>query len=82
MQTDYINVDYILVLLRQIDFTNAKERDSVVRRAIKEVNEASSYEMRLIRDLLLVFLQGVAPTLTNDDSVDKKFQDFEQEQHK
>ncbi len=82
MQTDRINVDYILALLRQTDFTNAKERDSAVRRAIKEVNEASSDEMRLKRDLLLEFLQGVAPTLTNDDSVDKKFHDFEQERRK
>ncbi|CEG23836.1 Type-1 restriction enzyme R protein [Planococcus massiliensis] len=79
MQTDRINVDYILELLRNINYENKTERDTAVRRAIKEVNEASSDEMRLKRDLLLEFLQGVAPTLSNNDSVDQKYLDFESE---
>ncbi|RNF38878.1 type I restriction endonuclease subunit R [Planococcus salinus] len=82
MQTDRINVDYILELLRNINYENKNERDTAVRRAIKEVNEASSDEMRLKRDLLLEFLQGVAPTMTNNDSVDQKFRDFESERRK
>ncbi|PKH11145.1 type I restriction endonuclease subunit R [Planomicrobium sp. MB-3u-38] len=82
MQTDRINVDYILELLRNTNFENKNERDAAVRRAIKEVNEASSDEMRLKRDLLLEFLKGVAPTLTNNDSVDQKYRDFENERRK
>ncbi|WP_281863980.1 type I restriction endonuclease subunit R [Planomicrobium okeanokoites] len=82
MQTDRINVDYILELLRNTNFENKNERDAAVRRAIKEVNEASSDEMRLKRDLLLEFLKGVAPTLTNDDSIDQKYRDFESERRK
>ncbi|AQU78420.1 restriction endonuclease subunit R [Planococcus faecalis] len=82
MQTDKINVDYILELLRNTNFENKNERDAAVRRAIKEVNEASSDEMRLKRDLLLEFLQGVAPTLTNKDSIDQKYHDFENERRK
>lgn len=82
MQTDRINVDYILELLRNTNFENKTERDTAVRRAIKEVNEASSDDMRLKRDLLLEFLKGVAPTLTNEDSVDQKYRDFEAERRK
>lgn len=82
MQTDRINVDYILELLRNINYENKNERDTAVRRAIKEVNEASSDEMRLKRDLLLEFLKGVAPTITNNDSVDQKYRDFESERRK
>ncbi|MDN3451551.1 type I restriction endonuclease subunit R [Planococcus sp. APC 3906] len=82
MQTDRINVDYILELLRNINFENKQERDTAVRRAIKEVNESSSDEMRLKRDLLLDFLKGVAPTLSNSDSVDQKYRDFENERRK
>lgn len=82
MQTDRINVDYILELLRNINYENKNERDTAVRRAIKEVNEASSDEMRLNRDLLLEFLKGVAPTITNNDSVDQKYRDFESERRK
>ncbi|WP_404406433.1 type I restriction endonuclease subunit R [Jeotgalibacillus malaysiensis] len=77
MQTDRIDVDYILELLRHINFANKTERDVAVRLAIKEVNASASTEMRLKRDLLLEFLKSVAPTLTNDDSVDQKFHDFE-----
>ncbi|EGA88441.1 type I site-specific deoxyribonuclease HsdR family subfamily protein [Planococcus donghaensis MPA1U2] len=82
MQTDKINVDYILELLRNTNFENKNERDAAVRRAIKEVNEASSDEMRLKRDLLLEFLQGVAPTLTNKDSINQKYHDFENKRRK
>ncbi|MTD31879.1 type I restriction endonuclease subunit R [Planomicrobium sp. YIM 101495] len=82
MQTDRINVDYILELLRNINYENKNERDTAVRRAIKEVNEASSDEMRLKRELLLEFLKGVAPTLSNSDSVDQKYRDFEAERRK
>lgn len=82
MQTDRINVDYILELLRNTNFENKQERDTAVRRAIKEVNESSSDEMRLKRDLLLDFLKGVAPTLSNSDSVDQKYRDFESERRK
>ncbi|QBP42688.1 type I restriction endonuclease subunit R [Paenisporosarcina antarctica] len=82
MQTDRIDVDYILELLRNINFENKQERDVAVRRAIKEVNASASDEMRLKRDLLLEFLKRVAPTLTNNDSVDQKFHDFENERRK
>lgn len=82
MQTDRINVDYILELLRNTNFENKNERDAAVRLAIKEVNEASSDEMRLKRDLLLEFLKGVAPTLTNEDSIDQKYRDFESKRRK
>ncbi|WP_394120326.1 type I restriction endonuclease subunit R [Planococcus donghaensis] len=82
IQTDRINVDYILELLRNINYENKQERDTAVRRAIKEVNEASSDDMRLKRELLLEFLKGVAPTLTNNDSVDQKYRDFESERRK
>lgn len=82
MQTDRIDVDYILELLRNTNFENKQERDAAVRRAIKEVNSSASDEMRLKRDLLLDFLKQVAPTLTNKDSVDQKFHDFENDRRK
>jgi type I restriction enzyme R subunit len=82
MQTDRIDVDYILKLLRNINFENKQERDVAVRRAIKEVNESATGDMRLKRDLLLEFLKQVAPTLTNEDSVDQKFNDFENDRRK
>lgn len=77
MQIDKINVDYILELLRNINYENKEERNYAVRTAIKEVNEAADEQLRLKKDLILEFLQKVAPTLTNNDSVDEKFNNFE-----
>ena len=37
MQTDRIDVNYIIELLRNINIENKQERDAAVRRAIKEV---------------------------------------------
>lgn len=77
LQIDRINVDYILELLRNINFEDDKERNYAVRTAIKEVNESADEKLRSKRELLLEFLQEVAPTLTNDDSVDDKYHSFE-----
>lgn len=77
MQIDKINVDYILELLRNINFEDKKERDYAVRTAIKEVNESANEQMRSKKELLLEFLQRVAPELTSKDSIDEKFHNFE-----
>lgn len=77
MQIDKINVDYILELLRNINFEDKKERDYAVRTAIKEVNESADEQLRSKKELLLEFLQRVAPALTNEDSIDEKFHSFE-----
>jgi type I restriction enzyme, R subunit len=78
MHTDRINVSYIMNLIRNINFDDETERDEAVRKINSELNRADNEELRLKVDLIKNFLTQVVPTLTNADSVDDTFNEFEQ----
>ncbi|MED1745748.1 type I restriction endonuclease subunit R [Brevibacillus borstelensis] len=78
MHTDRINVSYIMNLIKNIDFDNEEERKKSVKDIEDEINRADNEELRLKANLLKAFLQKVVPTLTNADSVDDSYNDFEQ----
>ncbi|PLT33638.1 type I restriction endonuclease subunit R [Bacillus sp. V5-8f] len=80
MHTDRINVSYIMNLIRNINFDDEAERDEAVRKINSELNRADNEELRLKVDLIKNFLAQVVPTLTNADSVDDTFNDFEQQE--
>lgn len=80
MQTDRINVSYIMNLIRNIDFNNEEQRKKSVDDIIDEIDRADNEELRLKARLLKSFLHNVVPTLTNEDSVDNAYNAFELEE--
>ncbi|WP_088103123.1 type I restriction endonuclease subunit R [Halalkalibacter urbisdiaboli] len=80
MHTDRINVSYIMNLIRNINFDDAEEREKTVKLIEEELNRADNEELRLKVDLIKSFLQNVVPTLTNEDSVDDTFNEYERQQ--
>ncbi|PIH05434.1 type I restriction endonuclease subunit R [Clostridium combesii] len=78
MHTDKINVDYIINLIRNIDFSNKQNKEKDIKRIIKELDRADSEHLRLKVDLLKSFLQEVVPNLTEEDSIDDAYSRFEQ----
>ncbi|MDQ0086731.1 type I restriction enzyme R subunit [Paenibacillus anaericanus] len=80
MHTDRINVSYIMNLIRNINFDDEDERDQSIKKIEDELSRADNEELRLKVELIKKFLQQVAPTLTNADSVDDTFNEFEQQQ--
>ncbi|APQ76337.1 type I restriction endonuclease subunit R [Clostridium botulinum] len=80
MHTDKINVDYIMNLIRNIDFSNKQNKEKDIKRIMKELDRADSEHLRLKVDLLKSFLEEVVPNLTEEDSVDDAYSRFEQVQ--
>jgi len=80
MHTDRINVSYILNLIKNIDFDNDKDIEKTIKDIEKEIDRADNEQLRLKSTLLKNFLHKVVPSLTNADSVDDKYNNFEQEE--
>lgn len=80
MQTDRINVSYIMNLIRNINFNNEEQRKKSVDDIVDEIDRADNEELRLKARLLKTFLHNVVPTLTNKDSVDDAYNVFELEE--
>ncbi|MGG2059670.1 type I restriction endonuclease subunit R [Priestia megaterium] len=80
MHTDRINVSYIMNLIRNINFDDQDERDKTVKMIESELNHADNEELRLKADLLKNFLRKVVPRMTNEDSIDKTYNEFEQQE--
>lgn len=76
MQTDKINVAYILNLIRNIDFATDEKIKADVNKIKKILNNAESEDLRLKAELLKEFLEKVVPKATKEDSIDELFNDF------
>lgn len=76
MQTDKINVSYILNLIRNISFDSKEKAKSDVEKIKKLLDKADNNNLRLKADLLREFLDKVVPKATKDDSMDELFNNF------
>lgn len=76
MQTDKINVSYILNLIRNIDFDTKEKVKKDVEKIKKLLDNADNENLRLKSDLLREFLEKVVPKVTKNDSVDEMFNEF------
>lgn len=77
MHRDKINVDYIMNLIRKIDLENEEKRKEDISYIVKELDRADSIELRNKVELIKEFLDKVVPKLSNEDSIDKAFTEFE-----
>ena len=83
LETDKINVDYILKLLANIDYSNyiKKQTDIDKIRKMLEENYVPGHKSKI--ELLQNFIDKVIPTLTNESNVEEEFLGFiEQERSK
>ena len=76
MQTDKINVSYILNLIRNIDFDTDDKVKSDVAKIKKLLDNADNDSLRLKADILREFLDKVVPKATKEDSMDELFSNF------
>lgn len=82
MHTDKINVNYIMNLIRNIDFNDEEKKKKDIQHIISELDRADNEELRLKVDLIKNFLEKVIPTLSSQDNVDEVFSNYEEAQRK
>ncbi|MGL4740190.1 MAG: type I restriction endonuclease subunit R [Sarcina sp.] len=79
MQTDKINVSYILNLIKNIDINSKDKMKADVNKIKKLLDNADNENLRLKADMLREFLDKVVPKAVKEDSIDELFNNFIEE---
>ena len=70
IQTDKINVSYILNLIRNVDLTNEEQKRKDIKDIESKLTNVTDDELFLKLDLIKRFLANVLPVLKPEDSID------------
>ncbi len=71
IQTDKINVSYILNLIRNVDLTDEEQKKKDIADIQSKLVNITDDELFLKADLIKSFLTSILPTLKEDDSIDE-----------
>ncbi len=77
MQTDRINVAYIMNLIKNIDLSTQNTRKKDAEHIISEMHRSDNPELRRKVELIKSFLERVLPTLSPDSSIMSAYSDYE-----
>lgn len=80
METDKINVAYIMNLIRNIDFTNQQRKRKDIEHIRHELERTTNENLHRKIDILQSFLDTLEVVPVGDFDVDLAFEDFESEQ--
>ncbi len=79
MQTDRINVAYIMNLIKNIDLSSQERKKRDADHIINELDRADNPELRLKVELIKEFLDKVLPALGPDNTIMYEYSDYENE---
>ena len=71
IQTDKINVSYILNLIRNVDLTNEEQKQKDIADIESKLVNITDDELFLKADLIKSFLKSILPALKEEDSIDE-----------
>lgn len=80
IETDKINVAYIMNLLKNIDLSDKKQKEKDIAHIFDELDRSDSPELRKKTDLIRAFLEKVMPVMKAGNSVIEAYADFEDEE--
>ena len=73
IQTDKINVSYILNLIRNVDLTDEKQKMKDIEDIQSKLVNITDDDLFLKSDLIKSFLSSILPALKSEDSIDEAF---------
>lgn len=79
ISVDKINVDYIMNLIRDIDFSDEEKQKADIEKIKRLLDNADNENLRLKADLIRAFLEEVVPKANRNSSVDDLFNEFIEE---
>ena len=80
MESDRINVAYIMNLIRNIRFDDPKQKDFDIKNIEAELKRTDNPQLLRKVDILQAFLEQVVSGLNNADEIDAAYNDFENEE--
>ena len=78
IETDRINVAYILNLLKNVDFADPVQKEKDIAHIYDELERSDSPELKKKIDLIRAFIGEIIPNVTPEDSVEELFSDYEE----
>lgn len=82
IQTDRINFDYIMNLIRNIDFENESQKKKDIDSINKELDRTDNPLLKKKVKLIKAFLEESMPHITSKDNVDNEYSNFENRKRK
>lgn len=76
IQTDKINVSYILNLIRNVDLGNEEQKQKDIADIQSKLVNITDDELFLKADLIKSFLISILPALKEEDSIDEAFDNY------
>ena len=80
MESDRINVAYIMNLIRNINFTSKETRERDIEHIKDELNRSDNMHLHKKIDILRAFLDNVVSGFVGDEDIDAAYNDFENKQ--
>lgn len=80
IQTDRINFEYIINLIRDINREDKKKQNKDIKHVIKELDRTDNPELKKKVELIKAFLKSELPSLNKDDNVDDAYNNFEEKE--
>ena len=77
MESDRINVAYIMNLIRNIHFDNTKQKDYDIKHIKEELDRTDNPQLLRKVEILQAFLDNVVNNLNSADEIDAAYNDFE-----
>lgn len=76
LSTDIIDVDYIINLLKNVNFENEIQKQVDIDRVKKVLDQNDTEALHSKIELLRKFIDRVIPSMTSSDNVEEKYEEF------
>ena len=78
LETDVINVDYILTLLKNVDMTNPQQKEKDLTEIFDKIKKSANPTLRKKSDLIIAFIQSLIDGLKMPEDLEDRFRSFEE----
>jgi type I restriction enzyme R subunit len=78
LETDVINVDYILTLLKNVDMTNPQQKEKDITEIFDKIKKSANPTLRKKSDLIIAFIQSLIDGLKMPEDLEDRFRSFEE----
>ena len=78
LETDIVNVDYILTLLKNVDMTNPIQKEKDIKDIFNKVKNSANPILRKKADLILAFINSLVEGLKMPEDLEERYRTFEE----
>ena len=77
LETDVVNVDYILTLLKNVDMKNSQQKEKDIKEIFSKIKNTGNPTLRKKADLIIAFIQSLVDGLEMPEDLESRYRSFE-----